>query len=55
MRRIVEAEHGQHLLDLDAGGVERNQDLRLLLMLGRLEVGLAHQDRDLAAGIADAG
>ncbi|MEY9204773.1 hypothetical protein ABIF05_003883 [Bradyrhizobium elkanii] len=28
--------------------------LRLLLMLGGVEVGLAHQDRDLAAGIADA-
>ncbi len=55
VRRIVEAEHRQHLLDRDALGVERNQDLRLLLMLGRLEIGLAHQDRDLAAGIADAG
>jgi len=48
--RIVEAEHRQHLLDLDAGGIERHQDLRLLLMLGGVEIGLAHQDRDLAAG-----
>ena len=27
VRRVIEAEHRQHLLDLDAGGVERHQDL----------------------------
>jgi hypothetical protein len=54
MRRVVKAEHRQHLLHLDAGGVERHQYLRLLLVLRRLRIGLAHQDRDLAAGIADA-
>ena len=53
VRRIVEAEHRQQLFDGDAGRVERHQDLRLLLMLRRIEIGLAHQDRDLAAGIAD--
>ena len=55
VRRVVEAEHRQHLLDLDARGVERHQDLRLLLMARRLRIGLAHHDRDLAARIADAG
>ncbi len=52
VRRVVEAEHGKHLLDGDAGGVERHQDLRLLLMPRGVGIGLAHQDRDLAAGIA---
>jgi len=54
VRRVVVTEHREHLLDLDAGGVERNQDLRLLRVARRLRIGLAHQDRDLAAGIADA-
>ena len=54
VRRVVKAEHRQHLLHLDAGSIERHQDLRLLLVLRRLRIGLAHQDRDLAAGIADA-
>ncbi len=54
VRRVVKAKHRQHLLHLDAGGIERNEDLRLRLVLRRIRIGLAHQDRDLAAGIADA-
>ena len=54
VRRIVEAEHRQKFLDRDTGRVERHQNLRLLLMPRRLRIGLAHQDRDLAARIADA-
>src|SRR5262249_39308762 len=53
VRRIVEAEYWQQFLDGDARRIQRHQDLRLLLMARRLRVGLAHQDRDLAAGIAD--
>src|SRR3984885_9942644 len=53
VRRIVEAEHREKLLDGDTGRVERDQNLRLLLVARRLGIGLAHQDRDLAAGIAD--
>ncbi len=54
VRRIVIAEHRQLLFDLDALGVERHQNLRLLLMARGFRIGLAHQDSDLAAGIADA-
>ena len=32
VRRVVVAEHRQHAHDLDAGRVERNEDLRLLLV-----------------------
>src|SRR5258708_22964119 len=55
VRRIVETEYGEHLLDLDALAVERHQDLRLLLMARQVRIGLAHHDGNLAAGIADAG
>jgi hypothetical protein len=55
VRRVVEAEHRQHAHDLHARRVERHQDLRLLRMTGRLGVGLAHDDGDLAARVADAG
>ena len=55
VRRVVVAEHRQHPLDDDAGGVHRHQDLRLLLVARVARVGLAHQDRDLAARIAGAG
>ena len=51
---MIIAKHREHPLDGDALGVHRHQDLRLLLVLRRLRIGLAHQDRDLAAGIADA-
>ena len=44
VRRVVEAEHRQHLLDLDALGVGGHQDLRLLLMFRRARIGLAHHD-----------
>ena len=54
VRRIVIAEHRQHLLDGDALGVHRHQDLRLLLMARGIEIGLAHQDADFAARIASA-
>ena len=54
VRRVVVAEHRQHALDLDPGGVERNEDLRLLLVPRAARVGLAHDDGDLAARIADA-
>ena len=54
VRRVVVAEDGEHFLDRDALAVERHQDLRLLLVLRSLRVGLAHQDCDLAARVADA-
>jgi hypothetical protein len=42
-------------IDRDARRVERQEDLRLLLMARRdFRIGLAHQDRDLAARIASA-
>src|SRR5882757_6414466 len=55
MRRIVETEHRQHLLDRDALGIARHQDLRLLLMTRRAGIGLAHHDQNLTARVADAG
>ena len=54
VRRVVIAVDGQRALDGDARRVHRHQDHRLLLVLARLGVGLAHQDRDLAARIAGA-
>ena len=54
MRRVVETENGEHAHDLDALGVDRHEDLRLLLVALGGRVGLAHHDRDLAARIADA-
>jgi hypothetical protein len=52
VRRIVIAVDGERALDRDAGRVERDQHHRLLLVLSRARVGLAHHDRDLAARIA---
>ncbi len=52
MRRIVIAEDRQVTDDLDARSIQFHQHHRLLLVLLRLEVGLAHHDRDLAARIA---
>ncbi len=54
VRRVVIAEHRQHLFNRDAWGVERHEDLRLLLVARIIRTALAHQDRDLAARIADA-
>src|SRR5258708_33187110 len=53
-RGIVGTEYEEHLLDLDALGIERHQDLRLLLMARQGRVGLAPHAGNLAAGIADA-
>ena len=54
VRRVVIAVDGQAPLDGDARRVHRHQDHRLLAVLGVARVGLAHQDRDLAARIARA-
>jgi hypothetical protein len=54
VRSIVVAEHVQHLDDLDALGVARHHDHRLLAVGRRIGVALAHQDDDLAARIAHA-
>src|SRR5260370_16250600 len=54
VRRVVETQHREHLLDLDAFGVERHQDLRLLLVARRVRIGLAHTARDLSPGISAA-
>ncbi len=55
VRRVVEAEHRQHALDRDAGHIPRHQDHRLLLVaVGIVRGGLAHEDDDLAARVADA-
>src|SRR5271163_2922342 len=54
MRRVVVAEHRQHAQHLDAGRIERNEDLRLLLVASAARIGLSHDDGDLAARIADA-
>ncbi|MFM6829489.1 MAG: acyl-CoA dehydrogenase family protein, partial [Novosphingobium sp.] len=45
-------EDGQEALDVHPFGIERHEDLRLLLVALGLEVGLAHNARDLAARIA---
>ena len=52
---MVIAEHRQMPHDRDARSVARHQDHRLLLMLGRVRIGLAHEDHDLAARVAGAG
>ncbi len=55
VRRVVVAEHAEHALDAHAGRIERHEDHRLLAMALRIRIGLAHDDRDPAARIADAG
>ena len=54
VRGVVIAEHVQHLDDLDALGVARHDDHRLLAVGRRVGIALAHQDDDLAARIAHA-
>ena len=54
VRRVVIAVDGERAQDVEAGRVERHQDHRLLAVLVGALVGLAHQDRDLAARIAGA-
>ena len=55
VRRIVKAEYRQHAQHFHAGHIQRNENLRLLLVTGAARVGLPHDDGDLAARIADAG
>ena len=55
VRRIVKSEHRQHAQYLHAGRIERNENLRLLLMPSAVRVGLAHDNGDLAARVTDAG
>src|SRR5207245_9708583 len=53
--RVVVTEYGQHAEHLDARRVAGHQDHRLLLVAIRvLRVGLAHEDENLAARVADA-
>jgi hypothetical protein len=52
VRRVVVTEHGHGPEDLEAGGVHRHEDLRLLQVGGRVRVGADHADHDLAAGVA---
>src|SRR5207249_7002206 len=53
--RVVVTEYGQHAEHLDARRVAGHQDYRLLLVAIRvLRVGLAHEDENLAARVADA-
>ena len=55
VRRVVVAEDRQGALDHDAGGVERHEDHRLLLVARGAGIGATHHDRDLAAWVARAG
>ena len=50
---VVVAEHAQITHHRDAWGVDRNQNLALLLMGGGLRIGLAHHDHDLAVLVED--
>ena len=54
-RLVVLAERGEHPLDLDAGGLERHDDHRVLAVPVGAGVGEAHEDADLAVGVAGAG
>jgi hypothetical protein len=54
MRGIVIAEYGEHPPDRHAARVHRNEDHRLLLVLLGIRIGLPHEDRDPAPGIARA-
>src|SRR5437588_1386482 len=55
VRSMIVAEDGQQSLDLNAGCIERDQNHRLLLVLGRCRIGLAHEDGNLAAWITCSG
>ncbi|MNY14905.1 hypothetical protein D3C86_1480940 [compost metagenome] len=54
-RRFVIAEDRQHPLDAEAGRVGRHNDLTLLLVRGRLGVGLAHDDGHGDVGVGHVG
>ena len=45
------AEHRQVPQDLDARGIQRHEDHRLLLVGRGVRVGLAHHDQDPAVGV----
>ena len=52
VRCIVLAEHVHRPDDLHTGGIDRDEDLRLLLVRVSVRVRLDHGDHDLAAGVA---
>src|ERR1700740_2192861 len=52
VRRVVESKYREHLLDLEAGSVEWHDDLGLLLMPRRADVGLSHDNSNLAMWVA---
>jgi hypothetical protein len=52
---VVVAEHRQGADDGDAGGLDRDQHHALLLVLGGLGVGLAHDDQQPAVGMQGVG
>ena len=54
-RLVVLAERGEHPLDVHAGGLERHDDHRVLAVPVGAGVGEAHEDADLAVGVAGAG
>ena len=53
--RVEVAEHRQHALDAHAGRVQRHQHQRVLLVAVGLRIGAAHEERERAARVADAG
>ena len=53
--RIVHGKHVHGPQILEPRRVGGHQDLRLLQVLGRIRVGLDHDDHDLAAGVAGTG
>ena len=52
---VIIPEYGEHAFDADTGGIHGDEDHGLLLMDGSGWVGFAHEDGDLAAGIAGTG
>ena len=55
VRSMIVTEYAQHAYDLDPRRVHGNEDHRLLLVVWRRRVALAHQDRDLASRVAGPG
>ena len=51
---VVVAVDGEEAFELDAGGIERDEDHGLLLVAGGRGVGFAHENDDFAVGIAGA-
>ena len=48
---VLPAEHRRRAHDVHPGGVDGHQHHRLLLMAGRVGIGAAHHDQDLAARV----